>query len=298
MYSLFSSPSHTSTGWRATQRTQLGGAARPHKNNVWWKSAQVGLLITRNTLISALEKKQIQAWLQPKIALDSQQLVGMEALARWSHPEWGVLTPNAFLPWFSSYGLDEMLLMYMLEEALAFQTYWREQGVVIPVAVNLPTYLLDDSTLPQRLGQFVEAKKGRHSDISFELLETSDTATTHALLTGVRSLAALGFGVALDDFGVDYGSRQRLLLAPFSELKLDRSLVQGVAEQPERAERVRAVIRTSKQRGVKVTAEGVETQAELAFLQQAGCDYAQGYRFAKPLHAAALETWIREYGVV
>ncbi|MGG4604590.1 EAL domain-containing protein [Paenalcaligenes sp. Me131] len=298
MYSLFSSPSHTSTDWRVNQRKQIGGASKSQKNNVLWTSEQVGLLITRNSLLNALEQKQIQAWLQPKIAVGSQQLVAVEALARWSHPEWGVLTPDVFLPWFESYDLDEALLMHMLEEALAFQTYWREQGVVIPVAVNLPTHLLDDSTLPQRLGQFVEAKQGRHSDISFELLETSDTATTHALFTGVCSLADYGFGLALDDFGVDYGSMQRLLLAPFSELKLDRSLVQGVSDMPERAELVRTAIRTSKQRGLKVTAEGVETQAELAFLQQAGCDYAQGYMFAKPLPVAELATWMRQHGAV
>lgn len=253
-----------------------------------------GVMISGQVLLDALQKDQIQAWLQPKVSVQSQQLVALEALARWRHPRWGVLSPNVFLPWFGKHGLEEALLMHMLQEVLGLQAYWRRQDMVVPVALNLPTYLLDDASLPDRLLACVQAKQGRARDISFELLETSDTQTPCALFMGASRLVSMGFGLAQDDAGVAYSSIERLAGAPFSELKLDRHFVHGLSEDREQAAKVQIWIEAAKRRGLCVTAEGVELQSDLVVLRQMGCDYAQGYLFAKPTPAFELDMWMRQ----
>ncbi|MCX5567054.1 EAL domain-containing protein [Alcaligenes phenolicus] len=253
-----------------------------------------GAIISRSVLLDALHKDQIQAWLQPKVTVRSQKLVALEALARWRHPQLGLLSPHVFLPWFSEHGLDEALLMHVLQEVLGLQAYWRRQGTVMPVSVNLPTHLLDDAGLPDRLMACVQAKRGRACDITFELLENSDTKTACALFMGACRLVAMGFGLAQDDVGVDYSSMERLAGAPFSELKLDRRFVHGLSADRQQAAQVLGWIATAKERGLRVTAEGVEAQADLDILQQMGCDYAQGYLFAKPTPAFELDMWMRQ----
>lgn len=255
---------------------------------------QGGMLITRAVLLDALRKEQVQAWLQPKVSVQSQQLVALEALARWRHPQWGVLSPDVFLPWFSEHGLDEALLLHMLQEVLGLQAYWRRQGLSVPVAVNLPTHLLDDVSLPDRLMACVQEQQGQASQITLELLENSNTRTPCALFLGASRLVAMGFGLAQDDAGVAYSSMERLMSAPFSELKLDRQSVNGLAHSREQSEQVQDWIRVAKQRGLRVTAEGVEQQEDLDCLRQMGCDYAQGYLFAKPTPAFELDMWMRQ----
>lgn len=252
------------------------------------------LPISRAALLDALSKEQIQAWLQPKVEIESQQLVGVEALARWRHPQWGMLAPSVFLPWFSEHGLDEALLMHMLKEVLGLQAYWRRQEIVLSVAVNLPTHLLDDATLPDRLMERVQASEGNAADITFELLEDSTTMTPCALFMGACRLVSMGFGLAQDDGGVAFSSMERLCSTPFSELKLDRSVVNGLAHDDAQAAQVESWITAAKQRGLLVTAEGVEAPADLALLQEMGCDYAQGYLFAKPTSAFELDMWMRQ----
>ena len=252
------------------------------------------LLINRAVLLNALRKEQIQAWLQPKVKVQSQQLVALEALARWRHPQWGLLSPDVFVPWFSEHGLDEALLTHMLGEVLSLQAYWRRQGMRIPVAVNVPTHLLDDAALPDRLMACVQAKEGCAADITLELLESSTTRSPCALFMGASRLVAMGFGLAQDDAGVAHSSLQRLASTPFSELKVDRQFVHGMANNREQSEQVRDWIAAAKQRGLRVTAEGVQERADLECLQQMGCDYAQGYLFAKPAPAFELDMWIRQ----
>lgn len=286
--SLFALQSLSNERLHQTKRKSLGQA---------WGRSKTGLAIRRSVLVTALEQKQMQAWFQPKVCLHTQRLVGVEVLARWCHPEKGMVAPTGFLVWTRTYRLDEALLLYMLQEALGFQAHWRKQGVVVPVSVNVPTYLLDDPYLAEKLLQIVESYQGMTTEVTLELLESSETATPQALCSSANKLIECGFGLALDDFGVGHSTIQRLILAPFSELKLDRSLVQGVSTVLEQAERVRAVIGACKQRDIIVTAEGVERLADVEFLRQAGCDYAQGYMFAKPLPAVELAQWMRRHGL-
>lgn len=258
------------------------------------QAEQAGVLITRAVLLDALRKGQVQAWLQPKVSVQSQQVVALEALARWRHPQWGVLPSDVFLPWFSAHGLDEALLLHMLQEVLRLQTDWRRQGLTLPVAVNLPTHLLDDVSLPDRLMACVQEQQGQASQITLELLENSNTRTPCALFLGASRLVAMGFGLAQDDAGVEHSSMERLMSAPLSELKLDRQSVNGLARSREQIEQVQGWIRVAKQRGLRVTAEGVEQQEDLDCLRQMGCDYAQGYLFAKPAPAFELNMWRRQ----
>lgn len=245
-------------------------------------------------LLEALRNGQIQAWFQPKVSIATLRPVGVEALVRWQHPEQGLMSPQAFLPWFHRQGLDEALLMHMLRTAVSAQEQWRSLGIALPVSVNLPTHLLDNVSLPDRLLCCVQEHGGHACDISFELLETSDTATTPPLFVGASRLVSMGFGLAEDDFGIGYSSMQRLASLPFTELKLDRSFVHGVSQDSKQAAATLALIQAGQRLGAAVTAEGVETAEDLAFLQQAGCDYAQGYLFAKAQPAAELAVWVKQ----
>lgn len=226
---------------------------------------------------SAMDNGQIQAWFQPKKSLRSGNILSAEALARWAHPEAGLLLPNDFLAPLIHQGLEERLLWLMLEQTLSAQRQWREQGWDIPVSINLPTHLLDNHDLADRLRDYVTADAAEPRNIIFELMESSTTEELSNYYAGACRLRMMGFGLAQDDFGKGFSSYFNLLSTPFSELKIDRSLVHGCVENENLACALRSLVELSQKLGLTVVAEGVETQAELALLRSIECDQAQGF---------------------
>ncbi len=157
---------------------------------------------------------------------------------------------------------------------------WQRCGYQIPVSVNLPVSLLDDPQLPDELFRQVTARGVDTANVSFELLE--DEAISHVVNyhTGSSRLRLKRFGLAQDDFGRGYSSMYRLISTPFTELKVDRSFVHGVADDDIRKTALNAVVQLGRQLGLTVTAEGVETMRDLQFLRHIGCDYAQGFNLS------------------
>ncbi|MNO61715.1 Oxygen sensor protein DosP [compost metagenome] len=232
---------------------------------------------SREELSSALRDGQFQAWFQPKQSLADDRIVGAEALVRWNHPRHGTLLPATFLPALEAAGLDEELLWAMLDQSIGAQAQWSELGCRVPVSVNLPTHLLDDRSLPDRLHDFVIARRGAPAGIVFELLECSFTSDPGNYYAGTCRLRMKGFGLAQDDFSRGYSSFYNLVSTPFTELKIDRTLVHGCAEDETLAAALESLIRLGRNIGLEVVAEGVESAGELAMLRRLGCHRVQGF---------------------
>ncbi|MDS1138893.1 EAL domain-containing protein [Pusillimonas sp. SM2304] len=239
-------------------------------------------------LVKALENQEIQAWHQPKYCLSGQRIVGVEALARWVHPQLGLLLPQAFMPDIEREGLYERLLWAMLRQSIAAQYYWKSLGHEITVSVNLHTRLLDDLSLPGRLHKFVMDLGAKPSSICFELTENSTTTEASSYYSGASRLRMMGFGLSQDDFSTGYSSFYRLVATPFTELKVDRSMVQSSIGHDAFRTALTSLIRLGKDLGLSVVAEGVETHEELTLLRSLGCDMIQGFLISPAVDARAL----------
>ena len=261
------------------QRMQQGAETTPQSHD------RAPCTFERRAIENALQSRGIQAWFQPKIALGSGRIIGAEALARWDHPEYGFMLAGSFLDAIHHYGLQKPLLLRILEDAMEAHLLWQRCGYQIPVSVNLPVSLLDDPQLPDELFRQVTARGVDTANGSFELLE--DEAISHVVNyhTGSSRLRLKRFGLAQDDFGRGYSSMYRLISTPFTELKVDRSFVHGVADDDIRKTALNAVVQLGRQLGLTVTAEGVETMRDLQFLRHIGCDYAQGFLISAAIGA-------------
>jgi len=242
--------------------------------------------IDRHNILRALDNGELQAWFQPKKALDNGRIVAAEALVRWVHPEHGMLLPGVFLPALIAYDLEERLLWRVLEQAMAAQAVWRQQGYDIPVSINLPTHLLNSHDLPDRILAFVLQHNGLPARICFELMECSVPDDISNFYAGACRLRIKGFGLSQDDFGKGYSSYMNLVSAPFTELKIDRALVQGCNSSAELAQALTSIVTLGRQLGLTVVAEGVETAQELALLRKIDCTQVQGFLIS---HAVSSE---------
>lgn len=235
------------------------------------------LNLDREHLIEAMRDGQLLPWYQPKKSLASGRIVAAEALARWVHPEHGVLLPASFLPAINTFELEENLLMQCLSHTVNAQAYWRQSGYEVPVSINLPTHLLDREDLPDQLHDFVLHHHGEPRHITFELMENSTTQNISHFYAGACRLRIKGFGLAQDDFGKGFSSFLSLASTPFTELKIDRILVHGCHESEGLASVLSSIISMGTQLGLTVIAEGVETPQELALLRKINCTQVQGF---------------------
>ncbi|MHC8300819.1 response regulator cyclic di-GMP phosphodiesterase PvrR [Pseudomonas sp. ZS1P83] len=237
----------------------------------------------RQTLVQALDSHAFQTWFQPRISVQDDRIVAAEALVRWAHPKHGILLPGAFLPALESSGLEDRLLWRILKQAMTAQARWRERGYNIPVSINLPTHLLDNPDLADRLLEFVLHHQGEPGKLCFELLESSMPQEPSNYYAGACRLRMKGFGLAQDDFGQGYSSYLNLVSAPFSELKIDRALVQGSQDNECMSSALNSLIALGRTLGLTVVAEGVETPGQLDALRKTGCNQAQGFLISRAL---------------
>lgn len=235
------------------------------------------LSIDHQAILKALDNGELQAWFQPKKALANGRIVAAEALVRWIHPEHGMLLPGMFLPALKAFDLEEPLLWRVLENAINAQAQWRRQGYDIPVSINLPTHLLNSSDLADRILEFVLQHQGIPGNICFELMECSVPEDISNFYAGACRLRIKGFGLSQDDFGKGYSSYMSLVSTPFTELKIDRALVQGCNDNEELSQALTSIVTLGRQLGLTVVAEGVETAQELALLRKIDCTQVQGF---------------------
>jgi diguanylate cyclase len=242
-------------------------------------------------LRTGIEEDQLVLHYQPKIAVSSGRVTGVEALVRWQHPERGLLFPDTFLPLAEDAGLSCPLTGQVLRTALRDCAAWRRDGIVTSVAVNLSTSELLDSGLPERVAALLELNDLPATALVLEITESVfmvDRATSVGVLEALRDL---GIRISMDDYGTGYSSLAYLRELPIDELKLDRSFIGNLDADPRAAAIVESTIGLSHSLGLAMVAEGVETQDALDRLRSYGCDLAQGYHVSRPVPQDALRAW-------
>ena len=241
-------------------------------------------------LRDAIEHGDLTMVYQPKVDLraDGHDVVGVEALVRWPHPEHGLLTPGEFLPLVRRHDLMAPMTELVFDLVFADSALWREAGRTVPVAINLFAPSFDDADLPDRL----IAALGGHGLAATELtLEITEDLVIRELPRAREVLERLresGIRVSVDDFGSGFGGLHYLRELPVDEVKLDRQFVMPILEDRRTASIVRAVIDLAHDLGVTCVAEGVENAAVADRLEEYGCDLAQGYHFSPPISAPLL----------
>ncbi|MGH8038989.1 MAG: EAL domain-containing response regulator [Stenotrophomonas sp.] len=235
------------------------------------------LRISRECLADAISSHQITPWFQPKVSLASGLVVAAEALVRWVHPVLGVVSPARFLPLVEAHALEPALLRHVLRASIGAQRQWRMAGFRVPVSINLPTHLLERSSLPDELLELTLQEGGRVEDVCFELMECSTTRHVSDYYAGACRLRMKGFGLAQDDFGQGISSVYNLVSTPFTEVKIDRALVQDCSRRLALRAVLSTIISLGNTLGINVVAEGVETDEEFTTLERLGCTQAQGF---------------------
>lgn len=240
-------------------------------------------------VLEGLIGKQFTAWYQPQHDIETSRIVGVEVLARWSHPSKGILLPAVFLKTIISSGWVNHLNAIVLEKALRAQAAWRKKGYPLTLSFNLPVSLLSEESLPDRLLAIVEHCGGDPGSVMLELTETSETDNYNDYLAGAARLKLKGFKLSIDDYGTGYSSLLSLMSVPFDEIKIDRVFVHGAHKNQAAQAALESSIALARRLNIKVVAEGVEDPRDLALLKKVGCKTVQGYLFSKPMEESVFE---------
>jgi len=239
----------------------------------------------------ALDRGELVLYYQPQVNINTGDVVGVEALVRWQHPDRGLVFPDQFIPLAEHTGLIGPLTRHVLDTALAQARTWSDAGRPLTVSVNLAARNLLDEGLPDQVAELLVAHGVAPELLELEVTETAIMTDPVQAQQVLEQLATLGTRISIDDFGVGYTSLGQLKNLPVSEIKIDQSFVMTMIEDPSNALIVRSVVDLGHNLGFKLVAEGVETEQILTALAGLGCDVAQGYHFSRPITAAAFDRW-------
>lgn len=243
---------------------------------------------------AAVMRGEITAWYQLQLLRKASgwRAAGAEALARWQHPEHGVLLPYAFLPVAEAEGQIAAITDCVLQSAVQQLAVWSVTGMPLRVGVNLSPSLVTDPDFPERLVRLLDEFDVPPRNLVLEIPESGLANAPEGFLAMLARLRVHGFGLALEHFGWGTSSVADLYRTPFSELKVDRRLVRLLDEDEDSRQLVRGIIAMAHELGLETTAEAVESRESLDFLHQAGCDRVQGYVISRPLPATGLQTTV------
>ena len=230
---------------------------------------------------------------QPKVSFSVGRIVGVEALVRWPHPVHGLILPEDFIPLAERTGLIGPLNRWVLERAVSQCRDWEQGGFHTNVAVNLSTHTLYDPKLLSTVTDLLHAYEVAPSQLTLEITESMLMEEPERAQVVLADLHSLGVSIAIDDFGTGYSSLSYLKRLPIDEVKIDKAFVHGLGidADPADAAIVQAMVAMARPLQCEVVAEGVESAEAWTFLQELGCDLAQGYYCSRPLPAAELEQW-------
>ncbi|MDJ0824415.1 MAG: bifunctional diguanylate cyclase/phosphodiesterase [Rhodobacter sp.] len=242
----------------------------------------------------ALECGQIGAWFQPQLCTDTGDVSGMEALARWEHPERGMILPGVFLPAIAAAGLTGRLGEVMLYQSLSALQTWDKAGLRMPhVGVNFSRDELSDPTLVDRIRWELDRFDLAPERLTIEVLEAVLCRADNDVVTrNLGQLAKMGCGIDLDDFGMGHASLASIRRFSVGRIKIDRSFVANVDTDREQQDVLAAILEMADRLGINTLAEGVESVGEHALLAQLGCGHVQGYSIARPMPFAETLDWI------
>lgn len=248
-------------------------------------------------LRDALDNNQLRLHFQPQVRLVGTSLHGVEALARWHHPERGDIPPGVFVPIAEDADMIQQLGEWALRDACQQLARWRADGLAVPsISVNLSPTNFQHVNLPDQIEQILSLNGLLPDDLTLEMTESVLLGKQAETMRTLSALFDLGVRLSMDDFGTGYSSLGHLRRLPVSELKLDRSFVMGLEHDIASRTLSSAIIRIGDSLGLSVVAEGVETAAQRDFLVREGCLAAQGYFYAKPMSAENFALWRRQSG--
>jgi len=247
-----------------------------------------------SNLRQALEGNELFLVYQPQMELSTGNLIGLEALLRWRHPEMGMVAPDRFIRVAENSGLIIPIGEWVLRTACLQAKRWQDDGTTaVPVAVNVSAVQFRQEGFRDVVERVLRETGLAPHYLELELTESVLLTNADVMLSVLRDLRAMGVRLDIDDFGTGYSSLSYLRQFPVSKLKIDRSFVQHVAENPDDAAITGAIISMARSLNLKVIAEGVETEEQMAFLRAHQCDEIQGYYFSKPLEADVLARQLR-----
>jgi EAL domain-containing protein (putative c-di-GMP-specific phosphodiesterase class I) len=213
---------------------------------------------------------------------------------RWNHPQLGYIGPDGFIPLAEQTGVIKPLTQRVLESALHQCELWHREGLDVSVSVNVSTRSLLDHDLPQMIRALLGRFSLPPSMLQLEITESRIVADMRRARTALDEIRALGVQIAIDDFGTGFSSLSQLQQLPIDEIKIDRSFVTRMEVNRNDAVLVRSIIELARNLGLRVTAEGVETESIRASLRQLGCDYAQGFHIGRPAPAEQCRAYLGE----
>jgi diguanylate cyclase (GGDEF)-like protein len=281
---------HADIAMYSAKRGRLGVSAYDAAQN----SRESKRLSMPAELRQSLDASEVVVHYQPKVDLATGKVCGVEALARWAHPEHGLIPPEDFIPMAEQGGLIQLLTFQVLEAALRQCRAWQLEGMRIPVAVNLSTRCLVDPDFPAKVRAVLDKCVVAPDMLTLEITETAMINNPQLAQTVLWELHALGIGLSIDDFGTAYSSMAYLLDMPITELKIDRCFISQMDTKENKKAIVRSVLALAQNLHLQVVAEGVEDKYTYNELRALGCHIGQGFHISKPLPAVEATAWLRQ----
>ncbi|MEX2524927.1 MAG: EAL domain-containing protein [Gammaproteobacteria bacterium] len=253
-----------------------------------------GSLALLGSLRKAMEKSQLELHYQPKVDMNNNRLIGVEALLRWNHPDGKMIPPGMFIPHAENSSLIQPLSEWVLETALKQLAEWKRLGLDLKIAVNISTRNLLQSNFDNTVMHLLDQYGVHHEDLELEVTETSLMHNPEEALTMLNNLSDSGISIAIDDFGTGYSSLQYLNTISASVIKIDQSFIRDLAKNNSSRHIIESAIALGHSLDFKVVSEGIESGEDYTQLGEMGCDFGQGYFIARPMPADQLAGWMEK----
>ena len=259
-----------------------------------WDMAGEQRFFSQGEVEKALEEGQMVLYYQPQVRIDNRSLFGVEALVRWQHPRYGLITPDSFVPMMEQFGKIENLTRFVIREAVRSQRTWSRRFGPIRVSVNISAQDTYSMGLPDQLAQLLKGHELDPERLVLEITETSLINNQVRSLDVLTRLRLKGVKLSIDDFGTGFSSFLQLYRAPFSELKIDRTFVSKMNSDQEVMTIIEICIQLAHKLNMQTVAEGVEDEGSMRVLRQLNCDVAQGYHVARPMPEQEMLEWVEQ----
>jgi PAS domain S-box-containing protein len=271
---------------KAMRHTKNEGKNNFHFYSSSMHTSVLELLTLENDLHRALERSELVLYYQPKVDAATRRVIGMEALIRWKHPDRGLISPMQFIPMAETSGLIIPIGEFVIRTVCKQIKAWQEAGYEqMNIALNVSSYQFEKQNLIEIFMVALQDTMISPQCLEVEITESTIMRNPEKAIQILMELKTMGIGISIDDFGTGYSSLSHLKRLPLDFLKIDQSFIKGVASDSRDQSIVRTTIAMAHSLNLKTIAEGVETEEQLSFLQEHGCDEIQGYLFSRPLPA-------------
>ncbi len=285
---------HADKAMYAAKRNVTGYAVYSGATDDAEEGQNVRQLSLSGDLRHAIEQEQMSLNFQPKIDFKSKKISGVEALLRWNHPEHGFVSPEIFIPLAEQTGIIEQLTTWVIDAALKQHSEWAEDGMFIPMAINLSPVTLHETGFPKQVARLQEKWNVGSAGLTLEITESAIMSDVARATDTVNQLHEMGIRISIDDFGTGYTSLSYIRRLPVSEIKVDKSFVLNMREVNDDAVIVRSIVELGHNLGLRVVAEGIEDEETWDLLSGLLCNTAQGYFISRPVDAKTFSEWAKD----